>query len=69
MRGSRSASSSRIAAVPSVEPSSTITSSYGSPSSAAAERVQNSAASPSSLSIGATTLRRRSSRADMTGGV
>ena len=31
-------------------------------------RAQNSAASPSSLSIGATTLSRRSSRADMCGG-
>ena len=49
------------------EPSSTTTISYGRSASAAATRVQNSAASPSSLSIGATTLSRRSSRADMAG--
>src|SRR3954447_21723995 len=67
MRGSSSASRSRIAGVASDEPSSTTTISYGRSASAAPARVQNSAARPSSLSIGATTLSRRSSRADMTG--
>ena len=69
MRGSASARSSRIAAVASDEPSSTTTISNGRSPSAAAVRVQNSAASPSSLSIGATTLSRRSSRADIAAGV
>ena len=48
--------------MPSVEPSSTTISSNGTPSSAAATREQNSRASPSSSSIGATTLRSRNSR-------
>src|SRR3954463_1756665 len=67
MRSSRSAFPSRIAPVASEEPSSTTTISCGRSARAAVVRVQNSAASPSSLSIGATTLSRRSSRADMTG--
>ena len=54
--------------VASDDPSSTITSSYGRSPSEVATRLQNSAASPSSSSIGATTLSRRSSRADMVGG-
>ena len=54
--------------VASDDPSSTITSSYGRSASEDATRLQNSAASPSSSSIGATTLSRRSSRADMVGG-
>ena len=57
-----------MAGVASDDPSSTITSSYGRSPSEAATRLQNSAASPSSSSIGATTLSRRSSRADMVGG-
>ena len=48
--------------MPSVEPSSTTISSNGTPSSAEATREQNSRASPSSSSIGATTLRSRNSR-------
>ena len=57
-----------MAGVASDDPSSTITSSYGRSASEDATRLQNSAASPSSSSIGATTLSRRSSRADMVGG-
>ena len=41
----------------------------GGPRARLPARVQNSAASPSSLSIGATTLSRRSSRADIAAGV
>src|SRR5688500_2321760 len=61
-RSSAAAISSRIPPVPSEEPSSTTKSSNGTPSSAEATRAQNSRARPSSSSIGATTLRSRSSR-------
>ena len=61
-RSSAAATASRISAVPSVEPSSTTISSNGTPSSVATTREQNSRASPSSSSIGATTLNSRNSR-------
>ena len=61
-RGSLAARSSTIFAVPSLDPSSTRTSSSGRPSSAAKTRSQNAAAVASSLYIGATTLSSFSSR-------
>src|SRR5688572_21772627 len=61
-RSSASASSSRISAVPSVEPSSTTISSYGRPSRVATMRRWNSRTRSTSSSIGETTLRSRSSR-------
>ena len=57
-RGSCAAISARIAGVPSLEPSSTMMSSHGSPSHAARTRSQKTPAVSSSLSIGATTLTR-----------